>query len=86
MNTPATGTAIRGAVPANALRDPQAAIQLIEAHLGFDLGGRCSRCGGEHPCRQLELGYAGLVGTNVLPRRTPMALLLEKKSFNAFSN
>ncbi|WP_162907123.1 hypothetical protein [Allorhizocola rhizosphaerae] len=82
----ATTLTARGVASTEALRNPRAALRTIEAHLRSDSGGRCVTCGSMSPCPQLNLCYAGLVGTNVLPRREPMALLDERPTFNAFGD
>lgn len=80
----ATTLTVRGVASTEALRNPRAALRVIDAHLRSDSGGRCLACGEMSPCPQLNVGYAGLLGTNVLPRREPLALLDEQPSFNAF--
>ncbi len=80
----ATTLTARGVASTEALRNPRAALRVIEAHLRSDSGGKCATCGEMSPCPQLDLGYAGLLGTNVLPHREPMALLDDRPTFNAF--
>jgi hypothetical protein len=76
----------RGVASTAALRNPRAALRVIESHLRSDSGGKCVTCGEMSPCPQLNLGYAGLLGSNVLPRRKPMALLDKRPTFNAFGS
>lgn len=74
-----------GSVSAEALRNPRAALRVIDAHIRADyVTGRCTRCGELSPCRELDLAYAGLSGTSVLPRREPGSLLIRTTAFNAF--
>lgn len=81
-----TTASVRGVVSAQALRGPRAALRVIEAHMRSDhVTGRCHECGEMSPCSQLGLGYVGLYGTGVLPRREPGELLVNVSSFNAFS-
>ena len=80
----ATTLTARGVASTAALRNPRAALRVIEAHLRFDHSGKCIACGEMSPCPQLNIGYAGLLGTGVLPRREPMALLAQRSTFNAF--
>lgn len=82
----ATTTTVRAVASTEALRNPRAALRVIEQHLRSDSGGRCVTCGRMSPCPQLDLGYAGLRGTNVLPRREPMALLEDRPTFRAFAD
>lgn len=77
-------TAVRGEVSAQALRGPNAALAVISKHLVSDASGRCAACREYEPCPQRNLAYAALLGTGVLPRRQPMALLAERPSFDGF--
>lgn len=79
-------TVVRGVVSAEALRNPRAALRVIEAHLATDLSGRCSSCQEMAPCSQLALGYVGLHGTTVLPRREPGRLMASSTTFSGFDD
>ncbi|HCT77028.1 MAG TPA: hypothetical protein DGT23_10650 [Micromonosporaceae bacterium] len=83
----ATALTARGVASAQALRNPRAALRVIEDHLRCTLAGACASCGEQVPCPQRRLAYIALHGTNVLPRREPEALLSEwaPDTFNAFA-
>lgn len=81
-----TSQTARAVASTEALRNPRAALRVIAAHLRSDMGGKCTECGRPSPCPQLNLGYAGLAGTNVLPQREPMALLEDRPTFDGFGS
>jgi hypothetical protein len=83
----ATALTVRAVASAQALRNPRAALRVIEDHLRSTPAGTCAACGEQVPCPQRRLAYIALHGTNVLPRREPEALLSEwaPQTFNAFA-